>query len=191
MPGSTVKSYRMVPVLLLLAVLVATGLHYTLNETQETPATPTPAKTETPQFFLEQAVTTRYHEDGSIDYQFNSEHLDYFKSTDNAIGHSNYFIFFKDDGLTWHARSDRAVFLNNNHNILLTGNVRIWQPLRHLELTTDEMTFDEPRQYAETSKPVTLNSTSGVTRSTGMKVDLNREKLQLLSAVTGTYHVQK
>jgi LPS export ABC transporter protein LptC len=191
MAGPAVKFYRMVTVLLLLAALIATGLHYMLNQPQETLATPTQTETETPQFFLEQAVTTRYHQDGSIDYQFNSEHLDYFKSTDNAIGHSNYFIFYNDDGLTWHARSDQAVFLNDNHNIQLTGNVRIWQPARHLELTTDEMTFDEPQQYAETSKPVTLNSTSGVTHSTGMKVDLNREKLQLLSAVTGTYHAKK
>jgi len=145
---------------------------------------------ETPQFFVDQSLTTEYREDGSIDYQFNSEHFDYYKNSDHAEGRMVYFIFFNGSGQSWHSRADQATFFNDSKKIQLRGNVRIWQPTRNLELTTDEIAFNETREYAQTDKPVTIKSTVGVTHSTGMIIDLQQEKLQLLSAVTGSYHVK-
>lgn len=146
---------------------------------------------ESPEFFLEQSLSTVYRDDGSIDYQFNSEYLEHFKKSDSIQGKMVYFIFFGQDGLTWHARADKVIFLNKNKKIVLSDNVRIWRPERNVELTTDKITFNEAREYAETASPVTIKSTAGLTHSIGLKVDLNRENLQLLSAVTGLYHVKK
>jgi lipopolysaccharide export system protein LptC len=148
-------------------------------------------KAETPEFFLEQSLTTVYRQDGQIDYQFNGEYLEHFKKSDMMQGKMVYFIFFNKDELTWHARADNATFLNKNRKIILRDNVRIWQPARNLELTTSKITFTETREYAETDKPVTIKSPAGVTRSIGMKLDLERENLQLLSTVTGLYHAKK
>jgi len=145
---------------------------------------------EQPEFFLDQSLTTRYLPDGSIDYQFNSEHLDYYKNANLAQSKMAYFIFFSSDGHNWHTRADNAIFSNDNKKIQLNGNVKIWQPTRNLELTTDELFVSEKKDYAETDKPVTIKSAAGITHSTGMTVDLNAEKLQLLSNVTGTYHVK-
>jgi len=146
---------------------------------------------ENPETFLDQSLTTLYREDGTVDYQFNSEHIDYFNSSNSALARTVYFIFFSKDGHTWHARSDTATFFNDSKKIQLNGNVRVWQPARNLELTTDVLLFDENREYAETADPVIINSPAGTTHSVGMNVDLKLEKLHLLSAVTGTYHVKK
>jgi lipopolysaccharide export system protein LptC len=150
-----------------------------------------PEETENPDFFLEQSLSTVYRDDGQIDYQFNGEYLEHFKTSDAVHIKMAYFIFFGRDGLTWHARADKAIFLNNTKNIVLRDNVRIWRPERNLELTTDKISFDQDREYAETERPVTIKSPAGVTHSVGMKLDMKRENLQLLANVTGLYHVNR
>lgn len=146
---------------------------------------------ESPDFFLEQSLTTIYRDNGQIDYQFNGEYLEHFTQSDVVQIKMVYFIFFGGDGLTWHARADRATFLNKSKKITLNDNVRIWRPERNLEMTTSSITLNEAREYAETGSAVTIKSPAGVTHSVGMKLDLNRENLQLLSRVTGLYHVKQ
>jgi len=189
MPASLTRYLRptvLVSILVAAAVFIARIM---LDEGGEIAGKTGATPVEAPQFFLDQAFTTRYRQDGNIDYQFNSDHIDYFRSADTAVGTANYFIFYTADNHSWHARSDVAHFINGNRDITLSGQVRIWEPDRHLELTTDTIRFDESKQTAETAEPVTVNSTFGETHAIGLKADFNREKLQLLSAVTGTYHV--
>ena len=176
--------------LILCGVLAWSVIRYQQSVNENT-NTNTPEASESPEFFLDQSLTTLYYEDGSIDYQFNSEHIDYFKGSDSALAKNVYFIFFSKDGHTWHARSDSATFFNDSKEIQLDGNVRVWQPARNLELTTHTLRFDENRNYADTLDPVTINSPAGVTHSIGMNADLKLEKLHLLSAVVGNYHATK
>jgi len=185
-----VIALRPILLLVLCCVLVLSIIHYQ-QSMNENAAPAISEAIENPESFLDQSLTTEYREDGSVDYQFNSEHLDYFKSTDSALGKTVYFIFFSKDGHTWHTRADQATFRNGNRQIQLNGNVRAWQPARNLELVTDELVFNETREYAETDKPVIIKSAIGTTNSIGMRIDLKDEKLWLLSAVTGTYHVKK
>ena len=149
------------------------------------------SETENPDIFLDQSLTTIYRDNGEIDYQFNGEYLEHFKQADIVQIKMVYFIFFGRDGLTWHARADRATFVNKSKKITLNDNVRIWRPERNMELTTSSITFNEAREYADTDSAVTIKSPAGITHSVGMKLDLNRENLQLLSKVTGLYHVKR
>lgn len=172
------------------AVIILAVSQYQQYRTGHTPVE-TVSETESPDFFLDQSLTTIYRDNGQIDYQFNGEYLEHFKQADVVQIKMVYFIFFGSDGLTWHARADRATFLNKSKKITLNDNVRIWRPERNMELTTSSITFNEAREYADTDRPVTIKSQAGVTRSIGMKLDLNRENLQLLSKVTGLYHVKR
>lgn len=189
------KRLRRILIVISIGIVVITAFAFAVGRYQKYSNANSSAEyreeTEHPEFFLDQSLTTIYRDDGKIDYQFNGEHLEHFKKSDVMQGKMVYFIFYKQNELTWHARADNATFLNKNKKIILSNNVRIWQPARNLELTTAEITFNEARQYAETNKPVTIKSPAGITKSIGMKVDLDRENLQLLSSVTGLYHAKK
>jgi len=141
-----------------------------------------------PEFFLEQSLTTNYTLDGKIDYQMNTDYLEYFKHNDTANIKQAYFIFYNQNRLPWHSRSDQATLFNNNADIQLSGNIKIWQPDRQMEITTDSLLLSDSRSIAETSDIIYLKSPSGNLKSKGMKADFNAEKLQFFSDVSSEYH---
>ena len=141
-----------------------------------------------PEFFLEESLTTHYTADGKIEYQVNSGHLEYFRLDDRAEMKKAYFIFYNKDGLSWHSRSDYAMMHKKNDDILLRGNVRIWQPDRNLEITTDNLYMSDSRAIAETHDPIMMKSPYGYTKSMGMKIDLQNGMLQLQSGVNSYFN---
>lgn len=142
---------------------------------------------EAPEFIMEQMVTTRYWPDGRIHSRLTSDHVEYYKQSDTATASHPYYILYNDDSYSWHARADFANILKNNEGANLKGNVRVWQPERHLELDTPALFIAPERKYAETDKLVQIRATIGNTEAVGMKLDMNDETLQLLSRVHGTY----
>lgn len=144
-----------------------------------------------PQFFLEQSLTTHYTEQGKIDYQMNSDYLEYFKHNDTANIKQAYFIFYNQNRLPWHSRSDQATLFNKSSDIQLSGNIKIWQPDRQIEITTDSLLLSDSRSIAETSDVIYLKSPTGNLKSKGMKADFNAERLQFFSDVSSEYHSSK
>lgn len=144
-----------------------------------------------PEFFLEQSLTTSYTNAGNIDYQMNSDYLEYFKQDDTAKIKQAYFIFYNANRLPWHSRSDQATLFNNSEEIQLSGNIKIWQPDRQMEITTDSLLLSDSRSIAETSDVIYLKSPSGNLKSKGMKADFNADKLQFFSDVTSEYYSSK
>lgn len=144
-----------------------------------------------PEFFLEQSLTTSFTSDGKVDYQMNSDHLEYYKYGDNAHIKKAYFIFYNKDGRSWHSRSDVATVFNARDEIALSGNIRIWQPDNQLEITTQSLLLSNARSIAETPDIIHLKSPSGNIQSQGMKADLNAEKLQFFSNISSEYHSTK
>lgn len=176
-------------ILLLFLTLIFAALRFEserLERTAQKSSQPNAAE-----FFLEQAITTHYTPQGKIDYQLNSDHLEYFKQTETANVTQAYFIFYNQAGQTWHSRSDTATLFNSSDDIALAGNIRIWQPDRHLEITTQSLNLSHSRSIAETLDPIQLKSPAGVTQSVGLKLDMNQEKLQLVSQVVGHYTTTK
>jgi len=176
-------------ILLLFLTLIFAALRFEserLERTAQKSSQPNAAE-----FFLEQAITTHYTPQGKVDYQLNSDHLEYFKQTETANVTQAYFIFYNKDGQTWHSRSDTATLFSSSDDIVLAGNIRIWQPDRHLEITTQSLHLSNSRSIAETPDPIQLKSPAGVTQSVGMKLDMDQEKLQLSSQVFGHYTTTK
>jgi len=173
--------------LFLLVCTVITLMVLNYEETVVTHKTVAAVGHEPPESILEQMVSTRYQPDGKIYSQLTSDHVEYFKQTDTTTVAHPYYIVYNQNGYTWHARADQALVFKENDGAQLTGNVRVWQPERQAELDTSTLLIKPEIQYAETDKPVVIKSPYGTTDATGMKLDMNAETLNLLSAVHGTY----
>jgi LPS export ABC transporter protein LptC len=180
---------RPLVLLLLFLVLIASVIRFETQRREE--FRQKSSATEAPEFFLEQSLTTNYTADGKIDYQMNSDYLEYYKFRDTANINQAYFIFYNKDRLPWHSRSDKAVVFNNGEDIQLSGNVKVWQPDRQMEIITESILLSDSRSFAETSDVIHLKSPSGNLKSKGMKADFNTEKLQFFADVSSEYHSNK
>lgn len=76
--------------------------------------------------------------------------------------------------------------------IRLWDNVRAWQETDDglTELTTPELFIEPARQFAETDKAVKMRSPEGRHQAVGMRADLEKDYIELLSEVRGTYEPQ-
>ena len=140
------------------------------------------------EFFLNQSLTTRYRSNGTVHYRFNSDKLEYFKDSDIAMVNEPRMVIYNEQANQWYISASKAKVLAGGKGMRLEGDVRIWKTDAVLEIITDELYVIPEREYAETNALVTLKSTSGLTKSMGMRVDLKNEKFQLLSQVKGTYY---
>lgn len=146
--------------------------------------------TEAAEFYLDQAVTTHYNDDGSVHYQVTGEHLEYFRQKDTMVIQRPYFILHSKDGHTWHTRADTATVLPDDNGVELEGSVRAWQPERNVELTTASLLLVPAREYAQTDKAITIKSVSGTTRGVGMSVDLMAETMKINAHVSSSYVIR-
>ncbi|MFT6102664.1 MAG: lipopolysaccharide export system protein LptC [Granulosicoccus sp.] len=161
-----------------------------------------------PDAFFINSKTIQYNEDGNTSHILFSERASYFEpetgsSTQNKL--DSYTLLTQpdirfyntktsraDNQVSWQASSDAAKSMNNNQEILMSGNVLLIQPTTSdaetattIESATLLIKPDE--QYAETDKPVIIKNASGVTTSTGLTLSLKNNVIELLSNVRSHY----
>jgi len=161
-----------------------------------------------PDAFFINSKTIQYNEDGKTSHILFSERANHFEpeagaSTQNKL--DSYTLLTQpdirfyntqtsqaDNQISWQASSDAAKSMNNNQEILMSGNVLLIQPTASdaetpttIESTTLLIKPDE--QYAETDKPVIIKNASGVTTSTGLTLSLENNVIELLSNVRSRY----
>jgi len=189
LPGLNMARLRSLLILLAFTLILAGIIKF---ETQRREKNQEKASNKSiPEFFLEQSLTTNYTLDGQVDYQLNSDYLEYFKHNNTSNIRQAYFIFYNKDRLPWHGRSDQAVIFNDNEDMQLTGNIRVWQPDRQMEITTQSLLLSDSQSIAETTDFIRMKSPSGNFQSKGMRLDINAEKLQFFSQVSGEYYSSK
>ncbi len=185
---------RLVIVLIGLTALTATIL-LLLGRTEFADiisTTDTPVQDSTGQqteFYLQQAQTRRFHHNAPRFHQFDSEQIEYFKTSDTAIARNPKLVINGENGPVWQATARNATMLAGGTGIRMQGDVKIRHSTNGMELNTEELYVIPDREYAETAKPVVIYTAHGTTTGTGMKLDLKQEKLELLADVTGVYEL--
>lgn len=176
---------------LFIATVAAVGFILLLYWRYQRPATPDPnlaiPSDKTIEYFFRGANARHYRKSGSLHYEFESDYLEYFEATDTTEVSLPKIIMYLKDGTPWHARSDTASVLNQNKTIHLQGNVFIEQRDDTINMKTEELYIIPARDYAETNSPVTITSPAGKTYATGMTLDLQKQRLHLLSKVRSSY----
>lgn len=158
--------------------------------------TPEEAQSRFPQAFMTASETRHYDADGKLQYQTLSERADHFQQLPNHSSPRDYSLIqapdvtvFGEDPSPWRltarlGRSDAA-----GEILIFTGEVRAWQQSANgtTEITTPELEVEPNRQFAQTDKAVTMRSPQGRHDAVGMRADLAKDHIELLSEVRGTY----
>jgi lipopolysaccharide export system protein LptC len=151
-----------------------------------------------PDSYLINTKTTQYNPQGQVSHILTADKVSYFEPSNTnperyAVFVAPKFTFFNEASPNnpWDISSNNARSLNNDEELLLTGNVILIQQSANSDvpttITSEQLLIKPNEQYAETDKPVIIKDKSGSTSSTGLKLSLDKATIELLSKVRSRY----
>lgn len=153
-----------------------------------------------PTNMLENSTAKRYAEDGTLTSIFIAKETRHYQANPKRKSKRDYTDFsspeltlLSPDDAPWKITAKTGKANHNGDKIQLWGDVHIRQKSeagQMSELTTPYLVVRPEQQYAETNKPVIINSAGSETRAVGMKAYLQQDIIQLLSNVRGIHEPQ-
>ncbi|RYZ81721.1 MAG: LPS export ABC transporter periplasmic protein LptC, partial [Moraxellaceae bacterium] len=146
-----------------------------------------------PRTYITDVEMRQYNQDGSIHYQMNTPLVRRFQVSDSPSD-KDYSIFETPvfmlvngpDKPAWHVTAEEGRLDNNDIWFTLTQDVLARQTSEkqgEITITTSDFRLNTQDQFAETSKAVTMRAAKSQITATGMRVDMKREHIELLSNV--------
>jgi len=146
-----------------------------------------------------QATSKSFDKEGRLSYTFTANKLEHFRpeieqeesGTNNAytlIEQPNIHMYRED--APWVIQAQKGKIVRSKDTITLEEDVNIQSKnpdKSTLTLKTDELTIYPQEKLAETASAVTIQSDSGIIRANGMKADLEKKKIRLISKVRGEH----
>ncbi|WP_447589422.1 LPS export ABC transporter periplasmic protein LptC [Aquipseudomonas campi] len=144
-------------------------------------------------FYVINASTRQFQEDGRIHYDMTADKLDHMKATDTTLVSKPDMQLYRGTEYPWHIRSDRAEVAPEGKEVELIDAVRIARTDakgRPTVITSSRMTLFPNEEYAQTRQAVRIEAANGVTTAQGMKAYMNDSRILLLSNVRGQHEVR-
>jgi lipopolysaccharide export system protein LptC len=181
-------------VVIVLVILFAT-LKYS-NKEDSTVQQQAPIKI-FPHTYVTDVEMHQYNRDGSIHYQMNTPLIRRFQVNDNPSD-KDYSLFEKPvfmlvnspEKPAWYVTAKEGRLDNNDAWFTLTQDVVAHQTSEkqgEITITTSDFRLNTQDQFAQTDKAVTMRAAKSQITAVGMRSDMKREHIELLSNVKGTY----
>ena len=139
-------------------------------------------------------VKKNFSESGELISIIKASKLEFFKAeNDEKDNHSlviNPFITFYESGRPWELTAEQGLLSDSHPEIILSGNVLLFQSLstgEETQLETDVLEINIEGKHASTEEPVKIQSPMGTMHAKGMNIDFINEKIELLSDVSGEH----
>ncbi len=150
-----------------------------------------------PHTYLTEVEIRQFDQDGSLHYQMKSPLIRSFQVKENpsaedySLFQTPVFILVNDPQKPgWFVTAQEGRLDSENVWFTLTQDVLARQTSeKHGEttLSTTDLRLNTQDQFAETSKAVTMRAAKSEITGVGMRADMKREHIELLSNVKGTY----
>ncbi|MEM7404882.1 MAG: LPS export ABC transporter periplasmic protein LptC [Pseudomonadota bacterium] len=192
---SRIEVRRWLPTLTLLVLAAATAI--ALRQFDEATKPEGRPRVDTPDFFMEEFVTTFMGPDGSPDRTLKARELVHFPSTNTKELEEPYLIMYQTDAPAWHVRSERGWISAAGDVVILLGAVHVWRigdsGERLIDIHTRDLRILPATDYGETDKPVTIRTADQRSVGVGMRAFLTESRLELLAQVRThvTGHLQE
>lgn len=181
---------------LLLTFLLLLSLGFSAWLIQQTTASQTIAtnnQPDTPDSFMIEATYLRMDVNGNVDTKIYTPKLLHYRKNDaSEFVHPEIVIFNKDNRMPWQVTAEQGKSEHGTTQIVLWDNVKIHQNAgpnnREITILTPALTVYPEPQTAETDKPVTITQPGTVIKSVGLRADMKKGQVQLLSQATGVYN---
>ena len=176
--------WLLINLLAILLLLISLSLwQHQLDETPESAA-----QDYKPDYFLLQATSIKYDESGHLSHKISGQrftHVGAFSATDIEAPH---FQFFQPNTVTWFGHADSGTMIDYGTQIDLTGKVFISNGSaieNPLSLVTESLKILPQQNLLMGHQKATIQSQQGQLHSTGIKLQMDTQILNLLGQVHG------
>jgi lipopolysaccharide export system protein LptC len=152
---------------------------------------------EFPQVFMEDVDMREFYIDGSLRYQLKTPLIRRFQVSADASAEDYtrfelpQIVFLGNEQKpAWYITAKLGKSDKNGELLTLTDDVlaqQISQSQGTMSITTEELSLNTQEQFAQTDKAVTMRAAKGQIDTLGMRVDIKKDLIELLSNVKGTY----
>lgn len=148
-----------------------------------------------PDAFIKQVTITRTNELGRIAYVFYSPSMFHFSQNDRTTFVQPHLTMNITNQQPWQAYANQGEALNGSASIELEGNVRLMQAASYqhppTSITTTKITLYPKEQIATTDQFISAIQPNIMINSIGMRLNLPKHTINLLSQVHGYYVPKK
>ncbi|HYQ37468.1 MAG TPA: LPS export ABC transporter periplasmic protein LptC [Pseudomonas sp.] len=144
-------------------------------------------------YYVENARSVQFQEDGKLHYRMVAEHLEHIRSSDITLVTRPDLLLHRGSDYPWHVQSARGEVSPGGAEVELIDDVRVARTDakgRPTILTTSRLTVFPDKDYAQTSQPVRIEAANGVTTATGMQAYFNDGRMLLKSNVRGQHEIR-
>lgn len=146
---------------------------------------------DTPDSFMLKAIYTRTNEQGNLENQIYASKMTHYSQDDVSKFTDPQIIIFTQDRKPWNITAQQGVSLHGITQVTLQNNVKVHQSAgpnnQELTLTTSSLTIFPQQQTAQTDQPVKIIQPGTVINSVGLKADMKKGEVDLLSKARGVY----
>ena len=145
-----------------------------------------------PDYFLKNFTATTIDNKGNPAYQIKAQHLEHYPDDDSMKLQKPLFSFYKNNIKTWTAQANEALITQNNEKIYLTGQVILKKvsPDKNIApmlLTAGQLTIEPEKNLAYTKTKINLQKGDNTIQATGMRADMNKNRIEFLSKTRSHY----
>jgi lipopolysaccharide export system protein LptC len=148
-------------------------------------------KSNRPDFYMKNFTLRNYTTNGELKYKAIGESLIRYPKDDSLEIEQLDMQAYKQDEAPLNINANNARITNNGDHILLTGAVDIQQAKYKdndsLSIQTEKLFMDNLRDYMETNKAITIQTSKHKMQGIGMQAWLEHKKYRLFSQVRGVH----
>lgn len=143
-----------------------------------------------PDYAMVDFVSTATDESGQITYQLQAHLLKHYPVINTELSQP-YLVFYQNGQPLWYVHAKQARVSVDGSTIYMPGKVWLWRYAANasdwLHMVGRNMLVKPAEAYAESHASVKLLTSNGVTDSTGLKMFMRNQQVDLLSQVKGYY----
>ncbi|MGH8161199.1 MAG: LPS export ABC transporter periplasmic protein LptC [Gammaproteobacteria bacterium] len=142
-----------------------------------------------PDYTLQTAAITRYTLSGARHYLLDSTHIEHMRLTGISVLSNIKLNYYPGSAPYWHLTADAGRLSSDGDHAWLNGHVHALQPKLAvpIQFSTSRMRVWLSKRRIRSDAKVTIRQGARTTRGIGLRVDLDRGTVRLLSHVTSRY----
>ncbi|MDF2690509.1 MAG: export transporter periplasmic protein LptC [Gammaproteobacteria bacterium] len=143
--------------------------------------------------FIEHVTLHQTNQLGQLAYSGSVDSITQFSNGNNNFTNLLATAYNQAGSPPWHLSAPQGQTLNNNNQVILSGNVVLTRDastkIRPISIQTQSVTIYPQQNYAETSYPISITEpgTRNITTAVGAEAYFKLQRVTLLSQVNSTY----
>ena len=178
---------------LLLIVMLAVISGWLFSSIEKNPYIAKEPLRHDPDYFLQNFTATTMDAKGSPAYQVKAAYLEHYPDNNSIEMQYPLFTFYEKNIKSWTVQANEALVMQDSEIIQLKGSVilnQIISPNKNgmpIILTTEQLTIEPRRKFAHTKSKIKLLKGNSTIKSTGLRADISKNKVEFLSKTRSHY----